>query len=85
VKCRLWITGQLEVVAGDFDDDSEEDFESDEGLSLDELDFSDFSEGLDFSLELELSELAPSELDDELALEELLVIELLAASRLSLR
>jgi hypothetical protein len=83
VKCRLWITGQLEVVAGDFDDD-EEDFESDEGLSLDELDFSDFSEGLDFSLELELSELEPSELDDELELDELLD-ELFDASRLSLR
>jgi hypothetical protein len=80
----LWITGQLEVVAGDFDDDSEEDFESDEGLSLDELDFSDFSEELGLSLELELSELEPSELDVELALE-LLPLELLAASRLSLR
>jgi hypothetical protein len=84
MKCWLWITGQLEVVAGDFDDEDDEDFESDEGLSLDEL---DFSEELDLSLELELSELAlePSELADELALEELLVLELLAASRLSLR
>ena len=82
MKCRLWITGQLEVVAGDFDDD--DDFESDEGLSLDELDFSDFSEGLDLSLELELSELEPSELDDELELDELLD-ELFDASRLSLR
>jgi hypothetical protein len=87
MKCRLWIAGQLEVVAGDFDDDDEEDesdFESDDALSPDELDFSDFSEELGLSLEPELSEPEPSELDDELALE-LLPFELLAASRLSLR
>jgi len=46
--------------------------------SLEELDFSG-DEALDVSLELELSEL-----DDELALDELL-LELLDASRLSLR
>jgi hypothetical protein len=69
------------VVAGDFDDD--EDFESDAGLSLDEL---GFSEEVDFSLELELelSELEPSELGDGLELDELLD-ELFDASRLSLR
>ncbi len=88
MKCRLWITGQLEVVAGAFEED---DFESDEDLSLEELDFSDFSEEPDFSLELELlelelSELEPSELADELALDELpLLPELFDASRLSLR
>jgi hypothetical protein len=70
------------VVAGDFDDeDDDEDVESDVDLSLDEL---DFSEELDFSLELELSELEPSEFDDEFELAELL-LELLDASRLSLR
>jgi hypothetical protein len=74
------------VVAGAFDDDEEDesDLESDDDLSLDELDLSDFSEEPDFSLGLELSELEPSELDDELALDEPL-LELLAASRLSLR
>jgi hypothetical protein len=70
------------VVAGDFDDeDDDEVFESDVDFSLDEL---GFSEELDFSLELELSELEPSELDDEFELDELLD-ELLDASRLSLR
>jgi hypothetical protein len=78
------------VVAGAFDDDEEDesDLASDDDLSLDELDLSDFSAELDFSLELELSELelGPSELDDELALDELSpLLELLAASRLSLR
>jgi hypothetical protein len=63
------------VVAGDFDDDGESDFDDE---SLEELDFSE-DEALGVSLELELSEL-----DDELALDELL-LELLDASRLSLR
>ncbi len=70
------------MVAADFDDD-ESDFSLDELLeelldfSLDEL--LDFSEELDVSLELD-----PSELDDELDLAEPL-LELFAASRLSLR
>jgi hypothetical protein len=75
------------VVAGDFGDDDEDfesDLESDDDLSLDELDFSDFSEELDLSLELEPSEPEPSELDDELELDEP-PLELLDASRLSLR
>jgi len=63
------------VVAGDFDDDEESDFDDE---SLEELDFSE-DEALGVSLELELSEL-----DDELALDELL-LEFLDASRLSLR
>ena len=63
------------MVAGDFDDDGESDFDDE---SLEELDFSE-DEALGVSLELELSEL-----DDELALDELL-LELLDASRLSLR
>ena len=62
-------------MAGDFDDDEESDFDDE---SLEELDFSE-DEALGVSLELELSEL-----DDELALDELL-LELLDASRLSLR
>jgi hypothetical protein len=61
------------VVAGDFEGAEEEDVESDLGESLEELDFS--VEELDVSPLLELSEL-----DDEL-----LLPELLAASRLSLR
>jgi hypothetical protein len=67
------------VVAGDFDD--EDDVESDVDLSLDEV---DFSAELDLSLELEPSELEPSELDDGFEFDELL-LELLDASRLSLR
>ena len=63
------------MVAGDFDDDEESDFDDE---SLEELDLSE-DEALDVSLELELSELG-----DELALDELL-LELLDASRLSLR
>ncbi len=63
------------MVAGAFDDDEDSDFDDE---SLEELDFSE-DEALDVSLELELSEL-----DDELALDELL-LELLDASRLSLR
>ena len=62
------------MVAVDFDEDDESDF------SLEELDeLLDFSEELDVSLELD-----PSELDDELDLAEPL-LELFAASRLSLR
>ena len=69
------------MVAADFDDD-ESDFSLEEldellDFSLDEL--LDFSEELDVSLELD-----PSELDDELDLAEPL-LELFAASRLSLR
>jgi hypothetical protein len=68
------------VVAGAFDDEDDEDdegdVESDVDLSLEEL---DFSEELEVSLELE-----PSELDDELPFDELL-LGLLDASRLSLR
>lgn len=75
----------MELVAGDFDDEDDEEEESDEDfdesdddfeLSLDELD-----ESLkpDFSLEPEVSEL-----DDELEFDEL-PLELLDASRLSLR
>ena len=82
-RWRLWITGQLDVVAGDFgdfaDEEDEED-DSDEDLSLDGL---DFSAELDFSVELELSlEPEPSELDDDV---DEALLELLAASRLSLR
>ncbi|MDT7733563.1 MAG: hypothetical protein QOE12_737, partial [Mycobacterium sp.] len=56
------------------------DDESDEDLSLDEL---DFSAVLGLSVEPELSlEPEPSELDDEV---DELLLELLAASRLSLR
>jgi hypothetical protein len=71
------------VVAGDFGDlVDEEDDESAEDLSLDEL---DFSAELDLSLEPELSlDPEPSELDDEFELDEAL-LEVLAASRLSLR
>ena len=69
------------MVAADFDDD-ESDFSLEELLG--ELDFS-LDELLDFSEELDVSlELDPSELDDELDLAEPL-LELLAASRLSLR
>ena len=69
------------MVAADFDDE-ESDFSLEEldellDFSLDEL--LDFSEELDVSLELD-----PSELDDELDLAEPL-LELFAASRLSLR
>jgi hypothetical protein len=72
------------VVAGDFVDfvgeDDDFDDESDEDLSLDEL---DFSAVLGLSVEPELSlEPEPSELDDEVAE---VLLELLAASRLSLR
>jgi hypothetical protein len=72
------------VVAGDFVDfvgeDDDFDDESDEDLSLDEL---DFSAVLGLSVEPELSlEPEPSELDDEV---DELLLELLAASRLSLR
>jgi len=71
-------------VAGDFVDfvgeDDDFDDESDEDLSLDEL---DFSAVLGLSVEPELSlEPEPSELDDEV---DELLLELLAASRLSLR
>lgn len=66
------------MVAGDFDDDVESDFE----VSPDVLDFSDEGE-LDLSPELSEPEL--SELD-ELELEfEGLLLELFDASRLSLR
>jgi hypothetical protein len=70
------------VVAGDFVDfvGEDDDDESDEDLSLDEL---DFSAVLDLSVEPELSlEPEPSELDDEV---DEVLLELLAASRLSLR
>jgi hypothetical protein len=72
------------VVAGDFVDfvgeDDDFDDESDEDLSLDEL---DFSAVLGLSVEPELSlEPEPSELDDEV---DEALLELLAASRLSLR
>jgi hypothetical protein len=73
------------VVAGDFvffvdEEGDDDDDESDEDLSLDEL---DFSAVLDLSVEPELSlEPEPSELDDEV---DELLLELLAASRLSLR
>ena len=71
-------------MAGDFVDfvgeDDDDDDESDEDLSLDEL---DFSAVLGLSVEPELSlEPEPSELDDEV---DELLLELLAASRLSLR
>lgn len=71
-------------MAGDFVDfvgeDDDFDDESDEDLSLDEL---DFSAVLGLSVEPELSlEPEPSELDDEV---DELLLELLAASRLSLR
>ncbi|MDT5228212.1 MAG: hypothetical protein QOH94_2005 [Mycobacterium sp.] len=71
-------------MAGDFVDfvgeDDDVDDESDEDLSLDEL---DFSAVLGLSVEPELSlEPEPSELDDEV---DELLLELLAASRLSLR
>jgi hypothetical protein len=66
------------VVAGDFEVEESDFEESDlDDDSLEELDFSE-EEELDFSPELELSGL-----DDELEDDELL--ELLAASRLSLR
>jgi hypothetical protein len=65
----LWITGELAVVAADFDA-----VESD--LSLEELDFSGEP---DLSLELD-----PSVPEDELVLAEPLV-ELFADSRLSVR
>lgn len=72
------------MVAGDFVDfvgeDDDFDDESDEDLSLDEL---DFSAVLGLSVEPELSlEPEPSELDDEV---DEALLELLAASRLSLR
>jgi hypothetical protein len=68
------------VVAADFDEDVESDF-----FSLEELDeLLDFSDELDVSLELDPSELDPSEFDDELDLAEPL-LELFADSRLSLR
>jgi hypothetical protein len=71
------------VVAGDFGDfaeEEDEDDESDEDFSLDGL---DFSAELDFSVELELSlEPDPSELGEEF---DEALLELLAASRLSLR
>jgi hypothetical protein len=72
------------VVAGDFVDfvgeDDDFDDESDEDLSLDEP---DFSAVLGLSVEPELSlEPEPSELDDEV---DEALLELLAASRLSLR
>ncbi|MDT5204037.1 MAG: hypothetical protein QOD34_673 [Mycobacterium sp.] len=71
-------------MAGDFVDfvgeDDDFDDESDEDLSLDEL---DFSAVLGLSVEPELSlEPEPSELDDEV---DEALLELLAASRLSLR
>ena len=67
------------MVAGDFEGAEDDDVESDfDDESLEELDFSEDG-ALDVSLELELSEL-----DDELALDEL-PLELLEASRLSLR
>jgi hypothetical protein len=70
------------VVAGDFVDEEDDDDESAEDLSLDEL---DFSAELDLSLEPELSlDPEPSELDDEVESAAAL-LELLAASRLSLR
>ncbi len=64
-------------MAGDFEVEESDFEESDLDDSLEELDFSE-EEELDFSPELELSGL-----DDELEDDELL--ELLAASRLSLR
>lgn len=68
------------MVAADFDEDVESDF-----FSLEELDeLLDFSDELDVSLELDPSELDPSEFDDELDLAEPL-LELFADSRLSLR
>jgi hypothetical protein len=72
------------VVAGDFVDfvgeDDDVDDESDEDLSVDEL---DFSAVLGLSVEPGLSlEPEPSELDDEV---DEALLELLAASRLSLR
>lgn len=68
------------MVAADFDEDVESDF-----FSPDELDvLLDFSDELDVSLELDPSELDPSEFDDELDLAEPL-LELFADSRLSLR
>lgn len=63
------------MVAGDFEGAEDDDVESDLDESLEELDFSE--EELDVSPLPELSEF-----DDEL---ELLLPELLAASRLSLR